>query len=260
MSEDDGNTHPPPLYHLRSDPRPVEAIPLPLRSYRRRHNRTPSSSSSGTRSQLQRSDSAGESIEGSSDSGFGATTGYQVPIPLVLPQPDLWSPIATPGNASATFVLQQATSPAYSMEGSGSSSKIEKFSGRPGTVTLREFKATFYTIVYELELKFKQDFTNAFAFKQLARYVHHEALDVYQQYSPQLLSTLQVPNPAYAAAIAGAQSTTLQATIAAHNAAVAASELGEDHAASYFHTAEGGNPQDALSTIAEIEGRYPKHY
>jgi hypothetical protein len=40
---------------------------------------------------------------------------------------------------------------------------------------LREFKATFSTVVCELELKYGTNYTEAFAFKQLARYVHYEA-------------------------------------------------------------------------------------
>jgi hypothetical protein len=59
------------------------------------------------------------------------------------------------------------------------SSRIEKFSGRPNTISLREFKATFSTMVYELELKYGTNYTEAFTFKQLACYVHYEALDVY---------------------------------------------------------------------------------
>jgi hypothetical protein len=37
--------------------------------------------------------------------------------------------------------------PTYTMEVSSSSRRIEKFSGRPGTISLREFKATFSTVV-----------------------------------------------------------------------------------------------------------------
>jgi len=50
--------------------------------------------------------------------------------------------------------------------------EIEKFSRRPGTISLREFKATFSTVVCELEFKYGANYTEAFAFKQLARYVH----------------------------------------------------------------------------------------
>jgi len=55
-----------------------------------------------------------------------------------------------------------------------------------------------------------------FAFKQLARYVHYEALDVYEQHFARILGVTQIPNPAYAIAIATASQATLQATIAHH--------------------------------------------
>ncbi len=44
---------------------------------------------------------------------------------------------------------------------------------------LREFKATFSSVVCELEFKYGANYTEVFAFKQLAYYVHYEALDVY---------------------------------------------------------------------------------
>ena len=94
--------------------------------------------------------------------------------------------------------------------------RIEKFSGRPGTISLREFKATFSTVVCELELKYGANFTNAFAFKQLARYVHYEALDVYEQHSQRILGVTQIPNPAYAAAIPTASQAALQVAITQH--------------------------------------------
>jgi hypothetical protein len=37
---------------------------------------------------------------------------------------------------------------------------------------LREFKAIFSTVVCELELKYDANYTEVFAFKQLACYVH----------------------------------------------------------------------------------------
>jgi hypothetical protein len=66
------------------------------------------------------------------------------------------------------------------MEVSGSSGRPEKFSGRPGNISLREFKVTFSIVVFELELKYGTNYTKAFTFKQLACYVHYEALDVYE--------------------------------------------------------------------------------
>jgi hypothetical protein len=47
-------------------------------------------------------------------------------------------------------------------------------------ISLREFKATFSIMACELEFKFGVNYTETFAFKQLARYVHYEALDVYK--------------------------------------------------------------------------------
>jgi hypothetical protein len=45
---------------------------------------------------------------------------------------------------------------------------------------LREFKVTFSTVVCELELKYGTNYVEVFAFKQLVRYVHYEALNVYE--------------------------------------------------------------------------------
>jgi hypothetical protein len=39
-------------------------------------------------------------------------------------------------------------------------------------------------------------------FKQLAHYVHYEALDVYKQHSSRILGITHIPNPAYATTIA----------------------------------------------------------
>jgi hypothetical protein len=73
------------------------------------------------------------------------------------------------------------------MEVRSSFERIEKFNRRPCTISLREFKAIFSTIVCELELKYGVNYTEAFVFKQLVRYVHYEALDVYEQHSPRIL-------------------------------------------------------------------------
>jgi hypothetical protein len=76
------------------------------------------------------------------------------------------------------YILLQAMTftPIYTME----VNKIEKFSRRLSTISLREFKAAFSTIVCELELKYGANYPEAFAFKQLARYVHCEAFNVYE--------------------------------------------------------------------------------
>jgi hypothetical protein len=79
------------------------------------------------------------------------------------------------------------------MEVNSSSRRIEKFSRRLGIISLREFKATFSTVVCELELKYGVNYTEAFTSKQLAHYVHYEALDVHEQCSSKILGITQIP-------------------------------------------------------------------
>jgi hypothetical protein len=76
--------------------------------------------------------------------------------------------------------------------------------------------ATFSTVVCELELKYGANYIEVFAFKRLSHYVHYEALDVYDQHSARILGVTQIPNPAYAIAIATASQAALQATITHH--------------------------------------------
>jgi hypothetical protein len=57
-------------------------------------------------------------------------------------------------------------------------------------------------MVCELKFKYGANYTEAFAFKQLVRYVHYEVLDVYEQHSPRILGVIQIPNLAYATTIA----------------------------------------------------------
>jgi hypothetical protein len=73
------------------------------------------------------------------------------------------------------------------MEVKSSFRKIEKFSGRPGNIFLKEFKATFSIVICELELKYGVNYIEAFTFKQLAHYVHYVALDVYEQHFTRIL-------------------------------------------------------------------------
>jgi hypothetical protein len=123
-------------------------------------------------------------------------------------------PIVAPTFTPSPYSLLHAvtSTPIYTMEVNNSSGRIEKFSGRPGTISLREFKATFSTVVCELELKYGVNYTEVFAFKKWARYVHYEALDVYEQHFARILGVTQIPNPTYAIAIATAS----QAAIAHH--------------------------------------------
>jgi len=101
------------------------------------------------------------------------------------------------------------------MEVNNSSGRMEKFRGRLGNISLKEFKATFSNVVCELEFKYGINYIKAFAFKQLARFVHYEALDVYKQHFPRILGA-QIPNLAYAIAITIALQVALQTTIAHH--------------------------------------------
>jgi len=102
------------------------------------------------------------------------------------------------------------------MEVSSSSRRIEKFSERPSIISLKEFRAAFSTMVYELEFKYGTNYIETFVFKQLARYVHYEALDVYKQHFPRILGVTQIPNLVYATTIATTFQAPLQTTIAHH--------------------------------------------
>jgi hypothetical protein len=104
----------------------------------------------------------------------------------------------------------------YTMEVNNSSGRIEKFNKRPSSISLKEFKATFSIVVCELEFKYGVNYTETFAFKQLAHYVHYEALDVYKQHSPKILGITQIPNLAYATAITTSFQAALQAAIVHH--------------------------------------------
>jgi hypothetical protein len=64
-------------------------------------------------------------------------------------------------------------------------------------------------VVFELELKYGVNYTKAFAFKQLAHYVHYETLDVYEQHFLRILGVTHIPNLVYAKAI----TTTFQAAL-----------------------------------------------
>jgi hypothetical protein len=126
--------------------------------------------------------------------------------------------VATLAFTPSPCILFQAMTftPIYTMEVSSSFRRIEKFSTRPGTISLREFKVTFSTVVCELELKYGVNYTEAFTFKQPAHYVHYEALDVYKQHSPKILGIIQILNPAYATAISIASQAPMQIAIAHH--------------------------------------------
>ncbi len=169
MSLDDESTiaRPEPRYGLRSNTQSFEPIYLSSWSSRRYHQASttpPSSSTTPTRNS-----GSGYTTSIVHQSPFGGVNQWGMPVAAPTFTPSLYTPLQT-----------MTSTPIYTMEVSSSFGKIEKFSGRPGTISLREFKATFSTIVCELELKYGVNYTEAFAFKQLARYVHYEALDVYE--------------------------------------------------------------------------------
>ncbi len=71
-------------------------------------------------------------------------------------------------------------------------------------------------MVCELEFKYGTNYIEAFAFTQLACYVHCEALNVYKQHSPRILGVTQIPNPAFATTITTTFQAALQVAIAHH--------------------------------------------
>jgi len=71
-------------------------------------------------------------------------------------------------------------------------------------------------MVCELEFKYGDNYTEAFAFKQLTCYVHYETLDVYEQHFLMILGITQIPNPAYVVTIATTSQAALQAAITYH--------------------------------------------
>jgi hypothetical protein len=97
--------------------------------------------------------------------------------------------VAAPALTPSQYISLQVVSftPIYTMKVNSSSGIIEKFSETPGTISLKEFKVIFSIEVCELEFKYGVNYTNAFAFKQLDRYVHYDALDVYEQHSSRIL-------------------------------------------------------------------------
>jgi len=134
MSLDDESvtTQPEPRYQLQSNKQSFEPIFLRSRSSWRYHQTSTTSPSFNTTP--------------SRNSGWGYTT-------LIIHQSPFgranqWGTLAfTP---SLYISLQAVTStPIYTMEVNSSFTRIEKFSRKPGTISLREFKVTFSTVVYE---------------------------------------------------------------------------------------------------------------
>jgi hypothetical protein len=150
-----------------------------------------------------------------SGSGYITSTIHQSPFGGV----NQWGTLAAaPAFTPSPYIPLQAitSTPIYTMEASSSFKRIEKFNGRLGTISLKEFKATFSIVVSELELKYDANYTEAFAFEQLVCYVHYETLDVYEQHSSRILGIIQILNPTYAIAMDTTSQVALQAAIAHH--------------------------------------------
>ncbi len=129
-SDDESTTAQPELkYQLRSNTQSFELIFLCSRSSRRYHQVSTAPLSSNT------------APIRNSGSGYTTSTIHQSPFrgvnqwgtPVVAPTftPSLYTPLQT-----------MTSTPIYTMEVNSSSGRIEKFSKRPGTISLREFKAT----------------------------------------------------------------------------------------------------------------------
>jgi len=136
MSSDDESTiaQPEPRFQLRSNTQSFEPISLNSRSSQWYHQMSTTPSSSST------------TPTRNSCSGYTTSTIHESPFGGV----NQWgTPIAAPTFTPSPYTSLQAvtSTPIHTMEVSNSSGRIEKFSGRPGTISLREFKAIFSTVV-----------------------------------------------------------------------------------------------------------------
>ncbi len=181
-SNDDSTTaQPKPRYQLRSNTQSFEPISLSSQSSRRYHQVSIAPSSSSTTP--TKNSGLGYIASIVHQSPFGRVNQWGTPIVALTFTPSPYIPLQV---VTSTLI--------YTMEVSNSCGMIDNFNGRPSTISLREFKATFSTVVCELEFKYGANYTKVFTFKQLACYVHYEALDVYEQHSPKILGINQIPN------------------------------------------------------------------
>ncbi len=169
MSSNDESTiaHLELKYQLQNNTQSFEPISLSSRSSRQYHQTSTTPSSSNTIP--TRNSGLGYTTSAIHQNPFGGVNqwGMLVAAPTFTPSP--YIPLQV-----MTFT------PIYTMEVNSSSGRIEKFSGKPRTISLREFKVIFSIVVCELELKYGINYIEAFTFKQLAHYVHYEALDAYE--------------------------------------------------------------------------------
>jgi len=101
------------------------------------------------------------------------------------------------------------------MEASSSSGRIKKFNERPSTISLREFKATFSTVVCELELKYGANYWSI-CIQITSPLCALWSIGCLQATFSKDVGFIQTPNLAYAATITIASQGTLQPTIAHH--------------------------------------------
>lgn len=101
----------------------------------------------------------------------------------------------------------------------------QRFSGRPGTQTLREFKAFVNSLISWFRFKHGANYTAQYMFEQLPMYITDEALDFYEAHAVRLSATRQGPNPAHRQALQLAYDNRLAAAVAAHHAGVTAGTI-----------------------------------
>ncbi len=129
MSSDDESTtvQPKPRYQLQSNTQSFEPISLSSRSSQWYHQTSTAPLSSNT------------SPTRNSSSGYTTSTIHQSPFGGV----NQWgTPTVTPAFTPSPYIPLQAITftPIHTMEVSSFFRRIEKFSGRPSTISLREFR------------------------------------------------------------------------------------------------------------------------
>ncbi len=155
MSLDDENTTVPsePRYQLWNNTRSFEPISLSSRSSQQYHQTSIAPPSSNTTHTRNSSSSYTTSMV--HQSPFGGVTQWGMPIITLAFTP---SPYISLQVVTCTFIC--------TMEVRNSSSKIEKFNGKSSSISLREFKVTFSTMVCELEFKYSVNYVKAFTLKK----------------------------------------------------------------------------------------------
>lgn len=105
------------------------------------------------------------------------------------------------------------------------SSRDNRFSGRPGTQTLREFKAFVTSMISRFKFKHGTNYTALYMFEQLPLCIVDETLDLYDLHVVRLTETRPGPNPAHRQALQLAYDNRLAAVVAAHRQGVTAGTI-----------------------------------